>query len=199
MAGYGNWIASTGVPPVVTQDHTQCTLTEPGSIEALNYLKGLLDQGIMPTISQLGGTGAADEYNLFKSEKVAMMSTGNWNLPNVFNDVTFNWDVVQLPKNPTTGESRALLHATSWVGSSNRPSDPNPALQQAWIDSFGDSPINVQAFVDATQNSQGITVFSETDSATADMLVNIFDLGMSVEDATAQACAEIEPYLAPAS
>jgi len=72
VAGWGSWIASAGVPPQVTQDHTTCTLTEPRSIEALNFLKGLQDKGYSPSISQLGGSGADDEYNLFKSGKVGM-------------------------------------------------------------------------------------------------------------------------------
>ena len=54
----------------MTPDHTTCTLTEPGSIEALTFLKGLQDKGYQPSISQLGGSGADDEYNLFKSGKV---------------------------------------------------------------------------------------------------------------------------------
>ncbi len=227
QSGWANWIASTGVPPVATPGRTQCTLTEPGSIEALTFLKGLVDKGYMPTISQLGGANADDAYNLFKSGKVAMYSNGEWQLPNLYKDVTFNWDIVQLPKNPTTGESRAILHAVGYSANAAGPNadlaanliqylvsdegekffadaggvppaDPNPDLQAEWINSFGPGK-NIQAFVDATVTSQGVTTFSEAGNPTTDMITNIFDLGMSVEDATQAACDAIAPYLNPAS
>ncbi|MBI1257193.1 MAG: extracellular solute-binding protein [Chloroflexi bacterium] len=230
VAGWGSWIASAGVPPQVTQDHTTCTLTEPGSIEALNFLKGLQDSGYSPSISQMGGSGADDEYNLFKSGKVGLYLGGNWKLPNAKDDLAFNWDLVTMPHNPTTGLSRPVLHASSWAASSSSknpdlaanmvqylisdegqkffadaggvaPSDPNPELQQAWVDSFGIAGKNIQAFVDATKDSQGYTQFSgeSIDKATSDMITNIFDLGMSVEDATKAACDGMQPDLVKAS
>jgi multiple sugar transport system substrate-binding protein len=230
QGGYGDWIASTGTPPVVTADHTTCTLQEPGSIEALTFLKGLLDEGYMPSVSQLGGTSADDEYNLFKSGKVAMYLNGAWKLPDTIRDVTFNWDIVPLPHNPTSGLSRPVLHASAWAASASSanpdlaanlvqflvsdegqrifaeaggvaPSNPNPELQQTWIDSFGDTDVNIQAFVDASKDTQSATNFNGDafNQATADLVVNIFDLGMSVEEATAQACATMQPDLVTAS
>ena len=229
QGGYGDWIASTGTPPVVTADHTTCTLQEPGSIEALTFLKGLLDAGYMPSVSQMGGTSADDEYNLFKSGKVAMYLNGAWKLPDTIRDVTFNWDIVQMPKNPTTGLSRPVLHASAWTASATSenpdlaanlvqylisdegqeifaaaggvaPSSPNPALQEVWVNSF-DSDVNIQAFVDARLETQSATNFNGDafNQATADLVLNIFDLGMSVEDATAQACETMQPDLVPAS
>jgi len=230
QGGYGDWIASTGTPPVVTADHTTCTLQEPGSIEALSFLKDLLDKGYMPTVSQLGGTSADDEYNLFKSGKVAIYLNGAWKLPDTIRDVTFNWDIVQLPRNPTSGLSRPILHASAWAASANSdnpdlaanlvqflvsdegqkifadaggvaPGNPNPELQQTWIDSFGDTNVNIQAFVDASKDTQSATNFNGDafNQATADLVINIFDLGVSVEDATAQACETMQPDLVPAS
>ncbi len=234
QAGFGNWIASTGTPPVATVGRTECTFDDPGSIEALSFLRGLLDEGVMPTVSQAGGSGADDFWNLFASGKIAMVSNGAWKLPSALGiaegstPLSFNWDVTQLPKNPTTGESRAILHAVSWVASANSanadlaanliqylvsdegqqffadaggvaPANPNPGLQQSWIDSFGDTGVNVQAFIDATRTSQGVTTFGDAGDASTDLIVNIFDLGVPVEEAAAQACAEIEPFLNPAS
>lgn len=228
QAGFGNWIASTGTPPVANAERTECTFDDPGSIEALSFLRGLLDEGYMPTVSQAGGSGADDFWNLFASGKIAMVSNGNWKLPSAVSDLTFNWDVAQLPKNPTTGESRAILHAVSWVGASNSdnpelaanliqylvsdegqkffadaggvaPSNPNPELQQAWIDSFGNTGVNIQAFVDATRTSQGVTTFGEAGNASSELIVNIFDLGIPVEEAAKLACDEITPFLNTAS
>jgi multiple sugar transport system substrate-binding protein len=225
QAGYANWIAATGVTPVVDAAHTTCTLGEPGSLEALNFLKGLYDKGYMPSVSTMGGASASDAFNFWVSGKVAMITGGSWNLTDAFKGVTFNWDVVQLPKNPETGRSRSILHAVGYVASSRTknpdlaanlilflasdegqkffaeggnvaPADPSPALQQLWVDSFGDTSVNVRAFQDAINDAQGVTVFGEIETATnTEIIVNIFDLGVSVEDAVAIACDAVDPYL----
>lgn len=225
QAGYPNWIAATGVTPVVDADRTMCTLTEPGSLEALNFLKGLYDEGVMPSVSIMGGTSADDAFNFWASGKVAMITGGSWKLSQAVDEVTFDWDVVQLPKHPETGRSRSIVHAVGYVASARTenpdlaanlilflasdvgqrffaeggnvaPANPSPALQQLWIDSFGDTGKNIQAFVDATQDSQGVTVFGEIwDAINSEIVVNIFDLDIPVEDAVAQACAVVEEYL----
>ena len=79
------------------------------------------------------------------------------------------------------------------------PSNPNPELQQAWIDSFGNTGVNIQAFVDATRTSQGVTTFGEAGNASSELIVNIFDLGIPVEEAAKLACDEITPFLNTAS
>ena len=72
----------------------------------------------------------------------------------------------------------------------------NPALQDQWIASFGDTDKNIQAFVDALEDTQGVTAFGEIwGTVDTDIVVNIFDLGMSVEEATQQACDFIESQL----
>ncbi len=224
QAGYANWIAATGVTPVVDAAHTRCTLGDDGSLEALNYLKDLYDKGYMPSVSVMGGSSADDAFNFWASEKVAMISGGSWALPAAFN-VDFNWDLVQLPKNPTTGRSRSIVHAVGYVASSRTanpdlvanlilflasdegqaffaeggsvaPANPSPAIQQMWIDSFGETNVNIQAFVDATQDSQGVTVFNEIwDVMNTELVVEIFDLDMSVDEAVAQTCEAITAEL----
>ncbi len=224
QSGYANWIASAGETPVVDAARTDCTLDNPASLEALNFLKGLLDAGYMPTVSEAGGASPNDAFNLFKSGKLAMISTGPWMLPEL-EDVAFNWDIVQFPKHPVTGRSRAILHAVGYMASARTanpdlaanlilylasdegqkffaeggtvaPANPSPAIQQMWIDSFGDIDANIQAFVDATVDSQGVTPFSEIwDVMNSELVVKIFDLGMSVEDAVAETCDVINAEL----
>ncbi len=56
--------------------------------------------------------------------------------------------------------------------------------------------MNIQAFVDATIDSQGVTVFDEIwDAINTELVVNIFDLGMSVEEAAQAACDVINAQL----
>ncbi len=224
QAGYPNWIASTGATPVVDAKHTQCTLTDKGSLEALNFLRGLLDKGYMPKAGILPGTSADDAFNFFTSGKVAMITGGSWKLPDATTKLKFNWDVVQLPKNPTSGKSRAILHAVGYVASAKSknpdlaanlitylvsdegqkffaeaggvaPANPSPALQKAWTDSFKTDK-NIQAFVEATKDSQGVTVFDEIwEAINTEIVVNIFDLGMSVDEATKKACEVVTKNL----
>ncbi len=225
QAGFANWIAATGTTPVVEAGRTACTLTDEGSVEALTFLKGLQDQGFMPTISILGGSSADNAFEYWSSGRVAMVTGGSWKLPQAISDIGFNWDVVQLPRHPETGRSRSLLHAVGYVAGANTdtpelaanliqylvsdegqayfaaaggvaPANPSPALQQQWIESFGDADVNIQAFIDATHDSQGVTAFGEIwNTMNTELPVNIFDLGISVEEATQMACDVIDTYL----
>jgi multiple sugar transport system substrate-binding protein len=225
QAGYANWIASTGETPVVDAARTECMLDHPGNMAALNYLKGLYDAGYMPSVSIVGGTSATDAFNFWASEKVAMITAGSWTLPDAMSQITFNWDIVQLPKNPDTGRSRSILHAVGYVASAGTanpdlaanlilflasdegqmffaegggvaPANPSPAIQQMWIDSFGETGKNIQAFVDATVDSQGVTVFDEIwDAINSEIVIQIFDLDVPVEDAVASTCEFIDSQL----
>ncbi|MBN2303370.1 MAG: sugar ABC transporter substrate-binding protein [Anaerolineae bacterium] len=225
QSGYPNWIAATGETPVVDAARTDCTLDNEDSIAALNFLKGLYDEGIMPGVSIMGGASADDSFNFWASERVAMVSGGSWKLPQAIDEVTFNWDVVQLPKHPETGRSRSIVHSVGYVASARTanpdlaanlilflasdegqmffaegggvaPANPSPAIQQMWLDSFGDAGVNAQAFVDATADSQGVTVFDEVwDVMNTELVVQIFDLDIPVEDAVASVCEAINAEL----
>jgi multiple sugar transport system substrate-binding protein len=225
QAGYPNWIAATGIPPILGAGRTQCTLTERRSVAALNFLKGLYDKGAMPSVSILGGSSADDAFNFFVAGKVAMVTGGSWKLPDALKQIKFNWDVVQLPKNPQTGRSRSILHSVGYVASAKSknpdlagnlilylvsdegqkffaeaggvaPANPSKALQDMWIKSFGETKVNIQTFVDATKDSQGVTVFDEIwDKINTEIVVNIFDLNMSVEEATKKTCEFVTAQL----
>ena len=223
QSGYANWIASTGIPPVIGAARTQCTLRERRSLQALNYLKTLFDEGYMPNVSTLGGASAGDAFNFWLEGKVAMISGGSWKLPDAFAQATFDWDVVQLPRYPETGKSRSIVHSVGYVASAHTAqpalaanliqflvsdegqryfaeaggvAPANPSLQQDWIDSFGETDVNIQAFVDALDDSQGVTVFTEIwDTINTYLVANLFDLGMSVDDATRLVCEYVDEHL----
>jgi multiple sugar transport system substrate-binding protein len=223
QSGYPNWIASTGTPPVLGAGRTQCTLTVTPSVEALNFLKGLYDEGYMPSVTTLGGASADNVFSFWLSGQVAMITGGSWKLPEAFQDAEFNWDVVQLPRNPQTGRSRSILHSVGYVAAANTDAPDlatnlilylvsdegqqffadaggvapaNPTLQQAWIDSFGTTTVNIKAFVDAIQDAQGVTIFDEIIQAVnTDIVVDIFDRGMSVDEAAQIACDVVNAHL----
>ncbi len=227
--GYANWIASTDTTPVVDAERTRCTLTDPGSLEALNFLKDLYDNHDMPGVSTLGGSSADNSFQFWLAGEVAMVSNGDWKLDEAFTKAPFNWGIAQLPENPTTGLSRPILHSVGYVASARTtnpdlaanlilylvsdegqqffadgagvaPANPNERLQQAWLDSFAarnpDDERNVRAFVDALADTQGVTAFGEIWNAiNTDLVVDIFDHGMSVAGATEKACQTITPLL----
>ncbi len=176
--GYANWIASTDTTPIVDAERTQCMLTQPGSIEALNFLKDLYDNKYMPSVSTLGGSSADLSFNFWLDGHVAMVSNGDWKLADAFDKTTFNWGIAQLPKNPTTGLSRPILHSVGYVASARTknpdlaanlilylvsdegqkffadgagvaPANPNADLQQAWLDSFKAKDVNDERNVKA--------------------------------------------------
>ena len=161
----------------------------------------------------LGGTNADDEYNMFKSGKVAMYSNGEWQLPNAIADVPFNWDIVTLPKNPTTGMSRSTVHAVAYAASANTanpdlaanliqylasdegekffaeaggvpPADPAPELLQMWKDSFGDTDRQHSGVHRRAGQLAGRDHVRRSGRSDDRDDHQIFDLGMSVEDAT---------------
>ncbi len=226
QTGYANWIAATGESPAVAPERAGCTLTSDESLEALNYLHGLYDAGYMPSVSVMGGSNADDAFALFASENVAMITAGSWKMPDAIEQLTFDWDIVQLPRHPETGRSRSVLHAVGYVADANTsqpdlaanlitflvsdeaqmffaeaggvaPANPNPVLQATWAEAFADSGKNVQAFIDATEDSQGVTGFGEIwNVINAELVINIFDLDIPVEDAAAMACEEIDRTIA---
>ncbi len=223
QSGYANWIASTGIPPVLGAGRTQCTLTVTRSIEALDFLKDLYVNGYMPGVADMGGASADNAFISWLDGRVAIITAGSWKLPEAIADAPFNWDVVQLPRNPNTGRSRSILHSVGYVAAANTPNPElaenlilylvsdegqqffadaggvapaNPSMQQQWIGSFGQADINIQAFVDAKDDSQGVTIFDEIiDAVNTDIVVDIFENGMSVEDATQKACDFVNSQL----
>ena len=223
QSGYSNWIASTGTPPILGAGRTQCTLTVTPSLNALDFLKGLYDKGYMPSVTTMGGPSADNAFSFWLNGQVAMITGGSWKLPEAFKDAPFNWDVVQLPRNPETGRSRSILHSVGYVASADTKvpdlatnlilylvsdegqqffadaggvAPANPTLQQQWIDSFGTTPVNIKAFVDAQQDSQGVTIFDEIiDAVNVDIVVDIFDKGMGVAEAAAKACDFVNTQL----
>jgi len=187
--GYGSWIASAGVAPVLTDDLQRCTLTDPESVEALTFFKDLVDRGIAPTPNDAGGTGSSDFLALFGTGKLGMTGMGSWNVGNGIDTYEFDFGVVRMPANPRSGESRAISNAIAWVVNSSSdvpalaanfvqyfssdegsqfwvdnqafaPANPSEVLQQGWLDRFEGSGVDVQIYVDAlSQNPQKINPY----------------------------------------
>lgn len=115
-----------------------------------------------------------------------MTGMGSWNVGGAIENNEFEFGIVRMPANPTTGESRSIANNIAWVVNSGTdqfdlaanfvqyfssdggsqfwvdnqafaPANPSEDLQQGWLDRFEGSGVDVQIYVDAlTQNPQAI-------------------------------------------
>ncbi|GAE95264.1 alpha-xyloside ABC transporter [Gracilibacillus boraciitolerans JCM 21714] len=66
-------------------------------VKSLNYVSGLVDQGLMP--KEVINWTQGDVLNQFMSGNVAMMVNGPWQIPTLeSSDLDFEWDVTFIPK-----------------------------------------------------------------------------------------------------
>ena len=76
--------------------------------EALSFLKGLIDSGVMT--SEIANWTQTDASNQFAGGKAALFTGGTWHLTAFEQNITdFEWGVVPYPVNPTTGEYASCL------------------------------------------------------------------------------------------
>jgi multiple sugar transport system substrate-binding protein len=226
QAGYANWIAATGVPPLVNPQRTECTLNTADSARALQFLRDLQTDGTMPTLEQQGGASADNAFALWISGRVAMISAGTWKLPDIINQADFRWGVVELPRDPISGGSRAILHSVGYVAAADTaapqavgnlmqylasdegqayfaraggvaPASPSPELQVMWVESFDLPEANIQAFVNASRLAQGVTIWDPVvELANTELVMNIFGTDLPLETILNNACSTMEPFLA---
>ena len=52
---------------------------------------------------------------MFMSGKIAMFTAGVWKISTYANITSFNWDVVQLPLDPKTGERKSSSNMLGWI------------------------------------------------------------------------------------
>ncbi len=89
---YGTWMNAAG-GGFFNADRTACNLNSPESLAGLQF-----EQDIYQT-HQVAVPYGEDSEPPFRAGKVAMFQNGRWATPGIRN-VTFDWDVVELPKGP---------------------------------------------------------------------------------------------------
>ncbi len=99
---------------------TRCLLGEPKAIEGLQFYSDLMNkQEVAPTPVALGNL-AMGAQQLFMTQRVAMFSSGFWEVPALRQITDFDWDVVMFPKGPhgirafgTGGTGYCILKSTA--------------------------------------------------------------------------------------
>ena len=98
---------------------TRSTLDEPKAVEGLQFYADLMNKHqVAPTPVALGNL-AMGAQQLFMTQRVAMFSSGYWEVPILRQIKDFEWDVVMFPKGPggtrafgTGGTGYAMLKST---------------------------------------------------------------------------------------
>ena len=79
---------------------TQCLLNQPKAVDGLQFYADLMNKhGVAPTPVALGNL-AMGAQQLFMTQRVAMFSSGYWEVPILRQITDFDWDVVMFPKGP---------------------------------------------------------------------------------------------------
>lgn len=98
---YGVWLNAAG-GGFFNADRTACNLNSAESLEGLTFQRSLYaDYDVAVPYGE-------DAEAPFRAGKVAMFQNGRWATPGI-RTVTFNWDVVELPKGPSGSQGNWLF------------------------------------------------------------------------------------------
>ena len=135
QAGYYNLIYDKG-GYVISDDKKKSGWDDPKTIEGMNILDTWIKEGLMPSAETMSENG---EEVLFQSGKVAMVPQGSWMISSYkANEYTAqNADIVELPKDATTGKRVSLYNGLGWAAAKN-----GKHTEEAWklIEYLGSEP-----------------------------------------------------------
>lgn len=156
QAGYYNMIYDNN-GYILNEDKTKSGWDDPKTIEALKPLETWINEGLMPSAEVLAENG---EDVLLESGKIAMTPQGSWMLA-AFRDNEYtaaNCDVVELPKNATTGRRASVYNGLGWVASAN-----GEHTEEAWqlIEYLGSKEAQIK------QAELGVTMSAYKDTSDA--------------------------------
>lgn len=180
QAGYYNLVFDNG-GYIISDDKTKSGWDDPKTIEGMQTLETWITEGVMPSLETISENG---EDVLFQSGKVAMVLQGSWMLA-AYRDNEYtaaNCDVVELPKNASTGRRCSVYNGLGWAASAN-----GEHTEEAWqlIEYLGSKEAQTM------QAELGVTMSAYT--GTSDAWANSADFNLQaylnmMED------MEIRPY-----
>jgi len=111
MNRIGAWIYGNG-GSILSEDKKQCTLTDPASVEALEFITGLMfEDKVAPSKVELGELSAKDT---FSSGKAGMYVCGGWRVLPFREIKDFEWDIAPIPISPTSGQRGTVVDTVAW-------------------------------------------------------------------------------------
>lgn len=118
---YGVWLNGAG-GGFFNADRSACALDSAASIQGLEFQASLY----LPAETAVAVPYGEDSEPPFRAGKVGMFQNGRWATPGI-RQVSFNWDVVELPKGPSGGPGNWLFWGAYVVNGKIT----DPARQQA--------------------------------------------------------------------
>lgn len=216
-ANPGLFINSAG-SSYFNEDRTACGLDNPGTTEALTFLRGLYADNIAVPY----GT---DTEPPFVAGNVGMFLNGRWATPNALAQINFNWDVAEVPAGPA-GQSNWLFWGAYVVNATT--ANPEAAFQlvkeltstavQAQVTALGanipsrQSEDAVQAFLDSTPDINNAVYtdalanyaiaeaplwagdFSQIDGVYGSRITEVLNGQLDPAEFTSTICGEVEQY-----
>ncbi len=120
---YGVWLNAAG-GGFFNADRTSCNLNSAESLEGLTFQRSLYaDLDVAVPYGE-------DAEVPFRAGKVAMFQNGRWATPGI-RTVTFNWDVVELPKGPSGSQGNWLFWGAYVINANTEHPEEAWALVQA--------------------------------------------------------------------
>ncbi|GAB4579102.1 MAG: sugar ABC transporter substrate-binding protein [Anaerolineales bacterium] len=120
---YGVWLNAAG-GGFFNADRTACNLNSPESLAGLTFQRSLYaDYDVAVPYGE-------DAEAPFRAGKVAMFQNGRWATPGI-RTVTFNWDVVELPKGPSGSQGNWLFWGAYVINAKTEHPEEAWALVQA--------------------------------------------------------------------
>jgi multiple sugar transport system substrate-binding protein len=108
---------------IYNEDLTEMTIDSPETVEALDYLLGLHENGSMQTPAEIGATWCGEAFG---TEQAAMTMEGNWLVPAMDNDFPDTpFEMAELPQGVQQGNLAFTVAYSMGVDSPNK--------DQAWV------------------------------------------------------------------
>jgi multiple sugar transport system substrate-binding protein len=203
------WVANAG-GNLVNDDVSAATANSQPVIDAVTFLKGLIDEGIAPAPSPM-----SDIFTAFENGKVAMFGAGRWPSATFLPDGFTDWDIQLYPSDKTYqtvagAAGYAILTSAAnpdlaWqlqrytvspevqdseIGTPTAPRDSIPTLRSTAQKTVaaGIPPAHGNLFYDSVDKSPALTPFpapakySEYEATVLRQLGLIFDGEVSVQD-----------------
>lgn len=105
------------------EDMTEMTLDSPETVEALDYVLGLHEEGWMQTPAEIGASWCGEAFG---TEQAAMTMEGNWLVPAMDNDFPDTpFEMAELPQGTQPGNLAFTVAYSMGVDSPNK--------DQAWV------------------------------------------------------------------
>ncbi len=103
---------------IITADKKASGMDEAGTIQALEFITGLVQNGCTPAYEVMTEN---NPEALFEAGKVAMITQGSWMLAELCNNdyVKANCDIAVLPKDAASGRRASIYNGLGWAAAAN--------------------------------------------------------------------------------